>query len=103
MDLHEIIYSRGDVKSSGREAQLAIHDACNCGFVHRECHKWAEGGRGRMRGIAYLLRYEGRTRLIQFILHMSELGMLDNQRFIYDVNQVWSKLISMTDELYGRV
>lgn len=67
MDLHEIIYSRGDVQGAGDLAELAIMDRRNCGYVHQnQCHKLAEGGEGKLRAIMYLLKYEGYTEVMRF-------------------------------------
>ena len=70
-DLHEIIFSRGDVQGADEEVLLAIHDRSNCGWIHRKCHQYGEGGEGRMRGISYLLRYEGMSHVMEFVTDIS--------------------------------
>lgn len=65
-DLHEIIVSRGAAMGLCDVGKLAIMDKRNCGFIHRKCHPYAEGGEGRTKSIAYLLRYEGLANLMAF-------------------------------------
>jgi hypothetical protein len=99
MDIHEILFSRGDVTGHGERAILAIMDPRNCGPAHREnCHKMAEGGEGQLRAIAYLIRYEGYTSVRKFAEEMSflitsheqvaKLSMA-NDRLLQLVNRHW--------------
>lgn len=85
-DLHEIILSRGDVQGAPKELLLDIMHECNCGWAHRKCHQLAEGGDGRLRGIMYLLKYEGITRVRQWCTEINE--QLLQTTFMNDVNLV---------------
>lgn len=88
-DVHEIIFSRGAIRGTDPEAMLAIMDARNCGWVHREhCHVMAEGGDGRMRAIIYLIKYEGFTHVSEFTRDMVQYTStwMDEAR---DVIRAW--------------
>jgi hypothetical protein len=64
MDLHEIIFSRGDIQGLDDTALLWIMDRHNCGYVHQDkCHKLGEGGEGRRRAIQHLILQEGYTNI----------------------------------------
>jgi hypothetical protein len=65
-DIHEIILTRGDARGDN-ERELLIHDPRNCGWVDRECHVYAEGTNGTLRGILYLSRYVGWDAMYEFL------------------------------------
>ena len=67
LDIHEIIFTRGDVRNLPEEVKLLIHDHRNCGFVHRRCHADAETTEGYLLGITYLLKYEGIENITAFM------------------------------------
>lgn len=71
-DVHEIILSRGDIMGTPPNMILEIMDEHNCGWIHRKCHQFAEGGNGRLRGILYLMRYEGVTAVKEWCRKMNE-------------------------------
>lgn len=77
------------MQGAGDAAILAIMDERNCGWVHHEgCHRMAEGGRGRMIGILYLLRYEGYANVMEFVREMAEhLGSVTE--YVNDVNKAF--------------
>lgn len=85
-DLHEIIYSRGDVQGMPKDMLLGIMHECNCGWIHRKCHQYAEGGEGRLRGIMYLLKYEGQSSVLEWCKTINE-KVLD-PHFVRDVSLV---------------
>jgi hypothetical protein len=92
MDIHEIVFSRGSVMGGSDEAQLAIHDNRNCGWVHQaHCHSMAEGGDGRQRAIMYLIRYEGYLNVCKFALEMATLS--PNFREAADINRAWEEIM----------
>jgi hypothetical protein len=59
MDVGEFVVQRSDVQGGSDELRLEIHVDWNCGFVHRKCHPFTEGGAGQVQCIMYLIRYEG--------------------------------------------
>lgn len=70
-DLHEIIISRQIVRSLSDDAQLAIHDHRNCGWVHvGRCHQLAEGGTGRLLTMVNLMKYVGYEQMYEFVMSM---------------------------------
>lgn len=85
-DLHEIIFSRQIVRSLSYDAQLAIHDHRNCGWVHRGCHQLAEGGSGRLEGIIYLIKHEGLYNIEKYVREMS-LHIITIHEFMNDVHR----------------
>jgi hypothetical protein len=92
MDVHEIVFSRGSVMGTNDEAQLAIHDSRNCGWVHQaHCHAMAEGGDGRQRAIMYLIRYEGYLNVCKFALEMAMTGV--HFRETADINRAWEEMM----------
>lgn len=97
-DLHEIIFSRGDVQGAEFEVLLAIMNRCNCGWIHRKCHPYAEGGKGKDVGIAYLIHYEGLSDVIAFC---GEIESMLSNPFLgtRQVNRVAEEMM----ELYGKL
>ena len=91
MDLHEIIFPRQRVMHD-HEAALAIMHRCNCGYVHRECHKYGEGGEGQERAIIYLLRYEGLRSVMEFIRSMGD-QIVDVSEEARKVQMAWAKMM----------
>ena len=83
------------------EAQLAIHDSRNCGWVHQEhCHAMAEGGDGRIRAIMYLIRYEGYINVCKFALEMATLS--PHFREAADINRAWEHMLQRQEWFHSR-
>jgi hypothetical protein len=98
MDLHEIIFPRQ--RAMGNHAgMLALMHKCNCGYVHRECHKYGEGGEGQERAIIYLLRYEGLTNLLDYIRSLENL-IPDLHEEARKVNIAWDKMTLIMNQGY---
>jgi hypothetical protein len=93
-DIHEIIISRGAATRASLDAQLAIHDPRNCGWVHRICHSYTEGGDGRIRAIVHLLRYEGYTNVMSFIRDEMSHHFVDFMQYARDINVAYDRLVS---------
>jgi hypothetical protein len=74
-------------------------DRNNCGFVHRGCHKYAEGGDGRLRGIVYLIRYEGLMNVLDFNNGMSN-HLTCFAEYAADIYRAWDMLIRSAKEMY---
>lgn len=100
MDLHEIILPRQRATQS-KEAMQAIMHRCNCGYVHRECHKYSEGGEGREKSIIYLLRYEGLSNILNFLLSLDGL-VQDVSEETRSVHKAWAKMSIMLKGSYDR-
>jgi hypothetical protein len=75
--MHEIMLTRGDVRGL-EEIQLMVHDPRNCGWVHSECHPMAESKEGLIRGVKYLIKYEGKDRILAFLNEMADV-MIGNK------------------------
>jgi hypothetical protein len=90
MDLHEIILPRQRAMHN-HQHMLALMHRCNCGFVHRECHPFAEGGEGMDRAIIYLLRYEGLIHVVEYLHSLENLlpGIYEEVNRVYDA---WGKM-----------
>jgi hypothetical protein len=82
------------MRSAGDDALLATMDERNCGWVHNNCHPMAEGGDGRLRGIIYLIRYEGYLRVCEFTRDMA-IHCINYAEFARDVNRAWDMLNKM--------
>jgi hypothetical protein len=92
IDMHEVIFTRGDVTKTGEEAMQAIMDPCNCVLVHRWCHAKAEGKQATISCIRYLILWEGYTHVDSFMLRISEyvpVIALQKKRL---VNEVWKRI-----------
>jgi hypothetical protein len=90
MDLHEIILPR-QRGMHDNQIMIALMNKCNCGFVCRECHPFAEGGEGMERAIMYLLRYEGLMNVLEYLRSVERL-IPDIHEEFNKVNEAWGKM-----------
>jgi hypothetical protein len=93
MDLHEIILPR-QRGMHDHQTMLALMHKCNCGFVHRECHPFAEGGEGMEKAIIYLIKYEGLIHIVEY-LHSIEKVVPGIQEEVSKVYTAWGKMSVM--------
>lgn len=99
IDLHEVIFSRGDVMGAGPEALRAIMHRCNCAYVHQRCHKFVEGGPGRIRAIRHIMVYEGFLDMQVFVGSLIPFIKGNSvAHAVLDLRRAWETLAKLSRE-----